>query len=168
MTDLEKRLYFLVPYNISEIQKGIQAGHAALEYAELFGTTPEYKDFINNWKTWIILDGGTTNKNVDEDTGLLLGSLDNIVVDLNKYNEIHDNDIIKYSTFHEPDLNNALTAICLLVDETVFNRKDYPDYSDWLLIDNNFESSLYEYKKQTNYPTKTYFLKELLNNKKLA
>ena len=30
---LELRMYFFVPYNISPIQKSIQAGHAALEYA---------------------------------------------------------------------------------------------------------------------------------------
>ncbi len=36
---LEQRMYFFVPYNISEIQKGIQAGHAALQYANLCGHT---------------------------------------------------------------------------------------------------------------------------------
>lgn len=56
---MKYRMYFFVPCNISEIQKGIQAGHAALEYAFLYGDTDEYKSFIVNDKTWIILNGGT-------------------------------------------------------------------------------------------------------------
>jgi hypothetical protein len=29
-------------------------------------------------------------------------------------------------------MNEALSAICLVVDERVFNRKDYPDFYDWV------------------------------------
>ena len=32
VTELEYRMYFLVPYNLSPIQQGIQAGHALQEY----------------------------------------------------------------------------------------------------------------------------------------
>lgn len=56
----DKRMYFFVPYNISEIQKGIQAGHSALEYALKYGRTKEFLDFVENHKTWVILSGGTT------------------------------------------------------------------------------------------------------------
>lgn len=35
---------------------------------------------------------------------------------------------IKCAAFYEPNLNYALTAICFLVDERVFNKKDYPDF----------------------------------------
>ena len=33
--DLEWRMYGIVPYNISDIQKGIQFGHAVQEYNNL-------------------------------------------------------------------------------------------------------------------------------------
>ena len=67
MNKLKKRLYFFVPYNISPIQQAIQAGHAALEYAFKYGNTEEFIDFVTNHKTWIILNGGTTNDSIETD-----------------------------------------------------------------------------------------------------
>ena len=52
--EFEKRMYFLVPYNISEIQKSIQAGHAALEYAHQYKDDPETWEFVKDHKTWIV------------------------------------------------------------------------------------------------------------------
>ena len=68
---MKYRLYFFVPYNISPIQQAIQAGHAALEYAYKFGNTSDYIDFMINDKTWVILNGGTTNDDLikDKDDG---------------------------------------------------------------------------------------------------
>jgi hypothetical protein len=122
---LELRMYFFVPYNISPIQQAIQAGHSALEYVHMFGLTEEFKDFVDNWKTWIILNGGTTNESRGFD-GVVQGSLNQIADDLLA------NDI-KFGYFQEPDLNDALTAVCFICDERVFNKKDYPDFVDWLL-----------------------------------
>lgn len=122
---LELRMYFFVPYNISPIQQAIQAGHSALEYVHMFGLTEEFKDFVDNWKTWIILNGGTTNESRGFD-GVVQGSLNQIADDLLA------NDI-KFGYFQEPDLNDALTAVCFISDERVFNKKDYPDFVDWLL-----------------------------------
>jgi len=48
---MEKRMYFLVPYNISPIQQAIQAGHAALEYALKYGEDPDFLDFVEYHKT---------------------------------------------------------------------------------------------------------------------
>jgi len=136
--NLEKRLYFFVPYNISEIQKGIQAGHAALEYAHKFKDDPDFIDFVEYHKTWIILNGGTTNGrlSINHETGWVanpridedpyLGSLDNIA------NFLIKNDI-PYSLFEEPDLNDALTSVCFLADERVWNYKDYPGFLDYVL-----------------------------------
>lgn len=121
---MERRMYFFVPYNISDIQKGIQAGHAALEYATEFGHTYEYGEFIEHWKTWIILNGGTTNSTRDLKSGERVGSLDRIQDTLESFD-------IPHSIFKEPDLNNALSAVCFLADECVFNWKDYPDYESW-------------------------------------
>ena len=59
---LELRMYFFVPYQLRGIQQAIQAGHAALEYARKFKDDKQFINFVNNWKTWIILNGGTTNE----------------------------------------------------------------------------------------------------------
>ena len=148
---MEYRLYFFVPYNISDIQKGIQAGHAALEYANFLGSNYEYLQFIKNDKTWIILNGGTTN---DE-----TGDLNNIM------SLLHENDI-NYTFFREPDLNNALTAICFLADERVWNKEKYPDYEECPVEE--FRES--EYKKWVKFVggDKNVFLRELLKDKHLA
>ena len=168
---LEKRMYFLVPYNISPIQQAIQAGHAALEYAHKYKDDPQYIDFIENWKTWIILNGGTTNSTRDVN-GISQGSL-------NVYCDQLSENRIEHIVFFEPDLNDALTAICLIVDERVFNREDYPDFMDWMgnravymsnslgtyLMDE--DKWLEEYKNFVGGED-IVFLRELLNNKKLA
>lgn len=111
---LEKRMYFFTIYQLTGIQAGIQCGHAALEYAYQYGQTEEYIDFITNWKTWIVLNGGTTNADRDFE-GIPTGSL-NLIGD-----QLQDNDI-EFSYFVEPDLNNALSALCFIADERVFNK----------------------------------------------
>jgi hypothetical protein len=120
----ELRMYFFVPYNLSPIQQAIQAGHAALEYARKYGHTDLFGDFIDNWKTWIVLDGGTTN-NIRGANDVNYGTLDQIEDMLNIVG-------ISCARFNEPDLNDALTAVCFIVDERVFNKKDYPDFVDYL------------------------------------
>lgn len=123
---LEVRAYYFVPYNISPMQKGIQAGHAGWRYARKFSANnPEVWDFVDNHETTIILDGGTTNSRRDFD-GVALGTLNQIA------DSLHENDI-PFSYFEEPDLNDALTAVCFLADERVFNRKDYPNFVDYIL-----------------------------------
>ena len=175
---LEKRMYFLVPYNISPIQQAIQAGHAALEYAHLESQDEEYIDFVENWKTWIILNGGTTNSGFNSDLSSK-GTLNQTLDSISEFNNEHPEDVIKFALFHEPDLNDALTAICLIVDERVFNREDYPNFNDWLGSDavwmtNNWETYLVdEDRHRNNYAEflggeKIVFLRELLNTKKLV
>ena len=121
---LEYRMYFFTIYQLTGIQTGIQAGHVSLEYAYKYGQSDEFKNFMNN-KTWIILNGGTTNDERDFD-GIALGTLNQIGDQLNENN-------IEFAFFREPDLNNALTALCFICDERVFNRKDYPDFVDYIL-----------------------------------
>jgi hypothetical protein len=181
--ELEKRMYFFVPYNISPIQQAIQAGHAALEYARKFKDDIEFIDFAVNWKTWIILNGGTTNSNRDFE-GAAFGSLNQIGDSLLE-NKIH------FTYFEEPDLNDALTAVCFIADERVFNYEDYPDFPDWIRIQdfvdedeklNSFLSleGLEPDKLKELFPgmypewvrlmggEKNLFLRELLRGKKLA
>jgi hypothetical protein len=121
--ELELRMYFLVMYNLSDIQKGIQAGHAAIEYGNFYGGTKLYKKWAVKHKTFVILNGGTSNDGVvscfgeNPDTGTM---------------QSHEIEFqcngITYATFREPDANSALTAIAIIIDERVFNHKDFPDF----------------------------------------
>ncbi len=108
-------MYGLVPYNLSPIQQGIQFGHAVVEYSELYRNTKAYKKWVKKWKTFIILNGGTTNK--DEDN---FGTLNKHLATLLEYN-------ILAAYFFEPDLGDQLTAAVFLVDERVFLPEKYPD-----------------------------------------
>ena len=132
--NLELRMMGLVPYNISPIQQAIMIGHAVVEYGQKFNKQYEYfdqdsetyNDWANNWKTFIILNGGTTNNMFDlGNEGLPIGTLNQHVLTLS------ENDI-KIATFDEPDLGAQLTAVVFIVDERVFDRKNYPNYEDWL------------------------------------
>ena len=123
--NLELRMYGLVPYNISPIQQGIQFGHAVVEYGLTLGNTDEYQKWANEDKTFIILNGGTTNNSPDITTGEYKGTL-------NQHKETLKINGVTVASFYEPDLGDQLTAVVFLVDERVFNRKDYLDFEDWL------------------------------------
>ena len=119
---LEYRMYGLVPYNLSPIQQGIQFGHAVVEYQQNTRNLPPHESIYYKWakndKTFIILNGGTTNNTIDR-----LGSLNQHLVKLN------DNGVLT-SEFYEPDLGDQLTAVVFLVDERVFNRELYPEFQE--------------------------------------
>lgn len=114
------RMYGLTPYNLSPIQKGIQFGHAVVEYMVDFGQHDHTLDWANNNKTFIILNGGTTN-----DTPGRLGTLN---MHLQTMKDFLPN--WSLATFNEPDLGDQLTAFVFLVPEQVYNKTDYPDFED--------------------------------------
>jgi hypothetical protein len=119
---LEYRMYGLVPYNLSPIQQGIQFGHAVVEYQQnvkgLFNFEKIYDKWAKQDKTFIILNGGTTNNSPDK-----LGTL-------NQHLRTLIDNGIGISGFHEPDLGDQLTAVVFLVDERVFNKTLYPDFQE--------------------------------------
>ena len=138
---LEWRMYGLVPNNISSIQGAIQYGHAVQEFNNLMvdGTSiMQSVNFdselllsnltgFNKWrkkdKTFIILNGGTTNDSIyDKFYGSLQKSRDTL----------YENEVL-FSEFYEPDLNNTLTAVVFLVDERVFDRVTYPNFEKEVL-----------------------------------
>lgn len=145
-------MYILVPYNISPIQQGIQAGHAVEQYRVKYPDDKVYEDYVKNWKTWMVMNGGTTNSNRDLDTCIAVGTLNQ---DLDTLSDAG----IQVGTFIEPDLNDALTAVCFVCDERVFNKTDYPDFKDWLLdnTDDREEWKLIKKSKEeyvmTEYPS---------------
>ena len=125
--DLELRMYFFVPYNISPIQQGIQAGHALGRYALKYGRWDPMHvvwDYLERWETFMVLNGGTTNSNRDF-TMISAGSLNQIADDLVE-NEI------EMAYMIEPDLNDALSAVAFICDERVFNKELYPEFWDFM------------------------------------
>lgn len=116
---LEYRMYGLVPYNISPIQQGIQFGHAVVDYGRSVKSNKKYEAIYNKWadkdKTFIILNGGTTNNNPNK-----LGTLNSHLKNFNTF-KMHVQD------FYEPDLGDQLTAICFLIDERIWDKINYPD-----------------------------------------
>jgi len=184
---MELRMYFFVPYNISPIQQAIQAGHAAQQYDFKYRDNFQTIDFIVNHKTWIILNGGTTNDNPDTP-----GTMQEIFNDILAFNE-HNGRDVNVTTFHEPDLNDAMTAICFVCEEPVFNYDDYPDLAEYILsIDfpdgTKAKQDSYRIKRDSTYEelkelfhtsyemwekdvmggSKNVFLRNLLKGKKLA
>lgn len=109
---MKYRLYTFVLRQLSGIDKGIQAAHAMLEYANDFSDSKEYKSFIENDKTVIILNGGTS------------ADLEEITNKLDKYG-------ISNSVFFEEDLGDCMTAVSFLADERVFDKEKYPDFEEW-------------------------------------
>jgi hypothetical protein len=122
---LERRMYRLVPYNISDIQKGIQTDHAKDDYYNKFFNDEECELYRTQWFTTIILNGGTSNEGHEVTQGfrtfMYKGTMQQHLEDLKANN-------IKVGTFYEPDLNSMLTSINFIVDERVFLKDLYPDY----------------------------------------
>lgn len=123
---LELRMYGLVNYQLTGIQQGIQFGHSVVEYGQKFKNDEIYNEWANNHKTFIILNGGTTNDKLSM-SGLPFGTLNNHLITLLNID-------INFSAFYEPDLGDQLTSFVFIVDERVFNKKLYPDYEDWLVL----------------------------------
>ena len=182
---LEYRLYGFVMYNLSEIQKGIQFGHAVVEYGIKFCNKVAYNNWAVHDKTFVILNGGTSN---DGTVGLYghlpeKGTMQELVEKLVEIS--HLSNVSKtwfdFATFREPDANNALTAVCFLVDERVYDYEKYPDFYDYM---KNLGATSGELEKvrQGEVPTAlelkwkrevmggevNYQLRELLKGKKLA
>lgn len=171
---LELRMYGLVAYQLSgTIHAGIQYGHSVVRYGRVYNTE-EYKDWADNYQTFIILSGGSTNLNPDR-----LGTL-------NQHLQTIKDNGITCQDFYEPDLGDQLTAVCFIVDERVFNREKYPDFEDWVCVEmedisyfkgnSNFYSIVKDLKNSETYNKwvkfiggdKNLFLREFLKNFRLA
>lgn len=141
MEELELRMYFFVPYQLIGIQQGIQSGHSALKYALRFGRhDPNHIiwDFIERYQTWIILNGGTTNIGYQGEGKGTLDIIWSSIINFNITAKLDDK--IDVERFYEPDLNNAMTAVCVICDERVFDRKKYPDCMD-LIFNKMYEQA---------------------------
>ena len=160
---LKQRMYSIVLYSLSPMQKGIQSYHATIEYSLKYGKTPEYQQWAKNDKTVIILDGGSSNQvGVDHYSGSsYTGSLDVALILLEENN-------IKFMPFFEPDCNNTMTAISFLVDEKTWDKKKYPLPKNL----NELEQSSLEFWEKPEiiklFGKEAAFLRPFLNNYHLA
>jgi hypothetical protein len=159
---LEYRMYGFVPYNISPIQQGIQFGHAVVEYSNVHFKDKDYQKWAKEDKTFIILNGGTTN----------LDKKSKHYGTLNQHRDTLKEMGIKFAEFHEPDLGNQLTAVVFLVDNRVFDRKNYPLFEEFLIDDtlenhNHYSNDYKGYEKFVG-GKQNAFLKEFLSKFKLA
>ena len=150
---LEYRMYGLVNYQLSGIQKGIQFGHAVVEYGLKYGKTDEYQKWAKHDKTFIILNGGTTNNS---------GYLDSMGT-MNKHLVTLQENKTPIALFHEPDLGNQLTGIVFLVDERIFNKDKYP-----LDTFEPYPENFWTEKLSKKELKKILFLREFLQQFKLA
>jgi hypothetical protein len=161
---LRQRLYHLVPYNLSEIQKGIQAYHAGIEYALKYGGTDEFKQWANKDKTIIILNGGTSNRaghsEYDYSSLTAYGTMEK------HEKELFQNEI-DCATFFEPDLNSMTSAIAFLADERVWDKETYPDPIDH---SQNLPFLEFDFSKELEklYGKEIAFLRIFLKQFKLA
>jgi|LakMenEpi03Aug12_release.lakeMendotaPanAssembly.Ray.scaffolds.fasta_scaffold270143_2 hypothetical protein len=159
------RMYGLVPYNISPIQQGIQYGHAVVEYANSYFHNTEYEIWANRDKTFIILNGGTTNNKLDE-AGIPVGTL-------NQHEKILEYHGVRIASFNEPDLGDQLTALVFIVDDRVFDKENWPDYAGAYYDEKIPEATeYYEWKMKFAETEKEadriIFLREFLKNFRLA
>lgn len=113
-------MYFLVIYQLSGIQAGIQAGHCAQAYDSKYKDDPETWDFIDNHTTWYVMNGGTTN----EGSSIIPDYKGTLNIDIAKLEAIG----YKHAVFREPDLGDLALSCCFICDERVFNRDTYPDF----------------------------------------
>jgi hypothetical protein len=135
---IELRMYGLTPYQLNGRQIGIQYGHGTDEYAlkiikcilgkNLSVSAEEverYLDWLENWKTYIVLNGGTTSTNETSPGTLNL-----------HLQTLKDNGIFS-TEFYEPDLGDQLTSVNFIVDERVFKKDEnkkyvYLEFEDWI------------------------------------
>lgn len=107
------RMYSLVLRQLSPIQKGVQSAHSIVEYGNKFHKSSEYIHWVNVDKTIIMLDGGTFKE-------------------MRECRETLESLGVQYAAFYEEDLGNLVTSISFLVEDKVWDYKNYPSFEEEL------------------------------------
>lgn len=156
---LKYRMYCIMLRHLSGINKAVQANHSSVEYIWKYKDVEHIKQYIEEDKTTIMVDGGTHQD----------------MVEIHKRFEEAG---IHHTYFIEPDLNDCMTAITVVADERVWDRKNYKSYRDFVdscMIEDGLNPMLssirpgyieqwYEYIGGE----KNSILMEILQNKKLS
>lgn len=148
----ELRMYGFVNYQFAgTIHAGIQFGHAVVEYSLALGNSKDYKKWATKHKTFIVLNGGTTNDNPKA-----FGTLNTHLDTLSKY--------IPTASFYEPDLGDQLTAFVFIIDDRVFNRELHPDFD---INIEDYDTWLNNLSSDRNEANLIVFLREYLHPRKI-
>lgn len=129
------RMYFFVPRQLSGIDKGIQAGHAAVEFVFERPGDEAVEAWMNE-PTFIILNGGT------------LSDMKDRCMELDELG-------VNYQRFFEPDLNQSCSAVAFLVPESVYGISDalrecLDEHTEVMYLNqcNQRDVAIWEYLKQ--------------------
>lgn len=106
------KMYSIVLRHLDGQNKGVQTTHGVCEYVRKHWNDEDLQQWINQDKTLVMLSGGT-------------------VSDMNEIRTCFDEVGIPYETFEEEDLADITTSICLLADEKVWDRKNYPSFNEF-------------------------------------
>lgn len=105
---LELRMYTLALYQLSGIQAGIQAGHSWVEYGQECEDKELYKEWADNHKTVMVMNGGSSSI-LTADVEWLRGMGVDVV------------------TFTEPDLYNNVSSASFILDSDIFGQMNLLD-----------------------------------------
>ena len=108
------KMYSIVLRQLDGQNKGIQTAHGVCEYIRKHWDDEDLQQWLNTDKTLVMLSGGT-------------------VSDMSNIMEVFKEHDIKFETFEEEDLGNLTTSICILVDEKVWDRENYPTFDIYKL-----------------------------------
>ena len=133
---------------LSQIQRGIQSAHAIAEMHNLLmdKTAPIYDEWVNNHKTMIVLNGGSC------------GSLKEIS-QLQRRVEKHSNSLpIPFGSFYEDSsLNNALTAVAMILPDMVY--KKFEKDTEWA---GNMRDLMYLMENRILLATETAYSEDVI------
>ena len=151
-------MYGFVPYQLSGIQAGIQFGHAVVDFGLDYYDMLSYQQWAKYDKTFIVLNGGTTNLNPDR-----LGTM-------NIKKAMLDEAGIPNTAFYEPDLGDQLSAVVFLVDDRIYDKETYPDYENSEFFDEEDGETLWRrnFNADESDVEQIVFLRSFLKGSKLA
>lgn len=149
-----QRMYVFVLSQLSPLDKGIQAAHAIANLS--LHDSEEYNRWVKKDKTLIILNGGNTSTMREHwDTIHLLMESDKIPGCV--------------ASFQEENLDGITTAIAVLVDEQVFDRKKYPLANEYCDGDNTWSMPLNRMDILNRFGTmEKYELAKFITSQRLA
>lgn len=149
-SEFKQRMYCLVLRHLSGINKGIQCTHACEQYGNLNRSEPDYRRYIEDDMTLIVLDGGTSPEMNQIEQTLLENS-------------------VQFYAFREPDLSYLITAICFLVDESIWDRENYLTKEEYFELNSHLSDEENE-MRYIEYigGIQNYIKAEITKGKKLA
>lgn len=147
------KMYSIVLRHLDGQNKGVQTTHGVCEYIRKHWNDDDLQQWLNTDKILVMLSGGTV---LDMST---------IMKTLKEHN-------IKFETFEEEDLGDLTTSICVLADEKVWDRENYPTF-DIYKLKRSGEGVLDEDALEREYISlvggiENAIKKEILNSLRLA